>query len=61
MHGCCPLPESLAPKTAQLRNEYQKGLSIGVGKSQHPDPLQVVQGPLQVGIAHGLVTMIRNA
>ncbi|KAI4122377.1 MAG: hypothetical protein LQ338_005850 [Usnochroma carphineum] len=33
---------------------------IGVGKSQHPDPLQVVQGPLQVEIAHSIVTMIRN-
>lgn len=33
---------------------------IGVGRSQHPDPLQVVQGPLQVEIAHALVTMIRN-
>ena len=33
---------------------------IGVGKSQHPDPLQVVQGPLQVEIAHALVTLIRN-
>jgi len=34
---------------------------IGVGQSQHPDPLQVVQGPLQVEIAHALVTMIRNS
>jgi len=34
---------------------------IGVGKSDHPDPLQVVQAPLQVEIAHGLVTLIRNA
>ncbi|KAL8907501.1 MAG: hypothetical protein Q9207_001368 [Kuettlingeria erythrocarpa] len=34
---------------------------IGVGKSQHPDPLQVVQAPLQVEIAHGLVAMLRNA
>lgn len=33
---------------------------IGIGKSEHPDPLQVVQGPLQVEIAHGLVTLIRN-
>lgn len=34
---------------------------IGVGRSQHPDPLQVVQGPLQVEIAHALVTTIRNS
>lgn len=33
---------------------------IGVGKSQHPDPLQVVQGPLQVEIAHTIVTIIRG-
>ena len=34
---------------------------IGVGKSEHPDPNQVVQGPIQVEIAHGLVTLLRNA
>ncbi len=34
---------------------------IGVGKSEHPDPIQIVQGPLQVEIAHALVTLIRNA
>jgi len=34
---------------------------IGVGRSQHPDPLQVVQGPLQVEIAHALATIIRNS
>lgn len=33
---------------------------IGVGNSQHPDPIQVVQGPLQVEIAHALITMLRN-
>ena len=33
---------------------------IGVGKSEHPDPIQVVQGPLQVEIAHSLVTLLRN-
>ena len=34
---------------------------IGVGKSEHPDPIQVVQGPLQVEIAHSLVTLLRNS
>ena len=34
---------------------------IGVGKSEHPDPNQVVQGPIQVEIAHGLVTLLRSA
>ena len=34
---------------------------IGVGKSEHPDPLQVVQGPLSVEVAHALVVLIRNA
>lgn len=33
---------------------------IGVGKSEHPDPIQVVQAPLSVEIAHVLVTMLRN-
>lgn len=33
---------------------------IGVGKSAHPDPLQVVQGPLQVEIAHALVSLLRK-
>ena len=33
---------------------------IGVGKSEHPDPTQVVQGPIQVEIAHALVTLLRN-
>ena len=32
---------------------------IGVGQSDHPDPLQVVQGPLAVEIAHGLVSLIK--
>ena len=34
---------------------------IGVGKSDHPDPLQVVQGPIQVEIAHALITLLRDA
>ena len=34
---------------------------IGVGRSEHPDPLQVVQGPIQVEIAHALVTLLRAA
>lgn len=33
---------------------------IGVGKSEHPDPIQIVQGPMQVEIAHALVTLLRN-
>ena len=33
---------------------------IGVGRSDHPDPVQVVQGPLQVEIAHALVTLLRK-
>lgn len=33
---------------------------IGVGKSDHPDPIQVVQGPLQVEIAHALVQLLRS-
>ena len=33
---------------------------IGVGKSGHPDPIQIVQGPLSVEIAHALITMLRR-
>ena len=33
---------------------------IGVGKSDHPDPIQVVQGFLQVEIAHALVKWLRT-
>ena len=33
---------------------------IGVGRSEHPDPNQVVQGPIQVEIAHALVTVLRD-
>lgn len=33
---------------------------IGVGKSDHPDPIQVVQGPLQVEILHALVELLRT-
>lgn len=33
---------------------------IGVGNSDHPDPIQVVQGPLQVEIAHALVELLRT-
>ena len=33
---------------------------IGVGKSEHPDPIQVVQGALSIEIAHALVTMLRS-
>lgn len=34
---------------------------IGVGRSEHPDPNQVVQGPIQVEIAHALVTLLRDS
>ncbi|KAL8822346.1 MAG: hypothetical protein Q9191_006916 [Dirinaria sp. TL-2023a] len=34
---------------------------IGVGRSEHPDPSQVVQAPLQVEIAHALVALIRDS
>lgn len=33
---------------------------LGTGKSDHPDPIQVVQLPLQVEIAHALVQMLRT-
>ncbi|KAF1948117.1 alpha/beta-hydrolase [Byssothecium circinans] len=33
---------------------------LGTGKSDHPDPWQVVQVPLQVELAHALVQKVRN-
>jgi len=32
---------------------------LGVGQSDHPDPIQVVQAPLEINIAHGLIEMLR--
>lgn len=34
---------------------------IGVGRSEHPDPNQVVQGPMQVEVAHALITLLRES
>lgn len=34
---------------------------LGVGKSEHPDPIQIVQGTLQVEIAHALILALRTA
>lgn len=33
---------------------------LGVGMSDHPDPIQVVQAPLEVSIGHELVQMLRE-
>ncbi|KAF4632044.1 hypothetical protein G7Y89_g6085 [Cudoniella acicularis] len=33
---------------------------LGTGSSSHPDPIQVVQSPLQVAIAHELITKLRS-
>ena len=33
---------------------------LGVGKSEHPDPIQIVQAPIQVEIAHRLITLLRS-
>ena len=57
----------IAPGYSYIDAAVQAGYStfsydrIGVGMSDHPDPIQVVQGPLQIEIAHALVTLIRNA
>ena len=32
---------------------------LGVGQSDHPDPIQVVQAPLDVEILHGIVQVLR--
>ena len=34
---------------------------LGIGHSDHPDPLQVVQAPLQVEILHSLISKLRVA
>lgn len=33
---------------------------LGIGESSHPDPIQIVQGPLQIAIAQVLVQSLRN-
>lgn len=33
---------------------------LGTGASSHPDPIQVVQGPLEVVIANNLIALLRN-
>lgn len=33
---------------------------LGIGDSEHPDPVQTVQTPLQVAIAHELVQLLRR-
>ena len=33
---------------------------LGVGKSEHPDPIQTVQAPIQVEIAHQLIQLLRT-
>ncbi|OTA97026.1 hypothetical protein M434DRAFT_392208 [Hypoxylon sp. CO27-5] len=34
---------------------------LGVGNSDHPDPIQVVQATAQVAVTHALVGLLRNA
>ena len=57
----------IAPGYSYIDAAVQAGYStfsydrIGVGKSGHPDPIQIVQGPLQVEVAHALITLIRKA
>ncbi|CZR54593.1 uncharacterized protein PAC_04477 [Phialocephala subalpina] len=33
---------------------------LGIGASDHPDPIQIVQTPLEIAIGHSLVQMLRN-
>ena len=33
---------------------------LGLGQSDHPDPIQVVQAPIDVEIQHGLTQLLRN-
>lgn len=34
---------------------------VGTGLSSHPDPLQIVQAPLHVEVAHSLIQLLRGA
>jgi pimeloyl-ACP methyl ester carboxylesterase len=33
---------------------------LGVGESAKPDPIKIVQGPAEISIAHGLITLLRD-
>ena len=33
---------------------------LGVGSSDHPDPIQVVQAPMEVALAHSMIQMLRS-
>lgn len=33
---------------------------LGVGQSAHPDPIQMVQGPTEIAVAHSLLQMLRS-
>jgi pimeloyl-ACP methyl ester carboxylesterase len=33
---------------------------LGVGKSAQPDPIQIVQGPTEIALAHSLIRMLRS-
>lgn len=33
---------------------------LGIGASDHPDPIQVVQAPLEIAIAHSLIQSLRS-
>ncbi|KAF8857572.1 alpha/beta-hydrolase [Acephala macrosclerotiorum] len=33
---------------------------LGIGASDHPDPIQVVQAPLEISIGHSLIQMLRS-
>lgn len=46
-----------AAQAGQATFSYDR---LGVGESSHPDPVQVVQGAVQVSIAHSLVGLLRN-
>ncbi|KAJ6102437.1 hypothetical protein N7486_004864 [Penicillium sp. IBT 16267x] len=43
-----------AAQAGQVTFSYDR---LGVGESSHPDPIQIVQGPAQVSLAHALVAL----
>jgi pimeloyl-ACP methyl ester carboxylesterase len=46
-----------AAQAGQVTFSYDR---LGVGESSHPDPIQIVQGPAHVSVAHALVGLLRN-
>lgn len=49
--------QNAAAKAGYATLSYDR---LGIGASDHPDPIQVVQAPLEIEIAHQLISYLRN-